>query len=138
MERAEIKNLIPHREPMMLVDQAEMVDGFCVSCYTIPENAFFIQGHFPGNPIVPGVILCEIMAQGSALLVQEDLRTQFALFAGMDHVRFKHQVRPGDTVVTRSRIVNRHGSLVAVEATATVNNQICCKGELSLMLTPLS
>ena len=64
MNREEIKSHIPHREPMLLLDWAELLeDGTSHARFTIPEKPFFCEGHFPGNPIVPGVILCEIMAQ---------------------------------------------------------------------------
>ena len=90
MTREEIKNLIPHREPMLLVDEAEKVGETVFSRYTIREDEFFTQGHFPGYPVVPGVVLCEIMAQGSALLVPEDILTNgLSFYAGLDNIKFK-------------------------------------------------
>ena len=65
MNREEIQQIVPHRKPMLFVDSIEMQGDECVAQYTIRPNEFFTQGHFPGNPVVPGVILCEIMAQGS-------------------------------------------------------------------------
>ena len=62
---------MPHRDPMLLVDRSEQVEGGVVSEYTVPDDPYYTRGHFPGNPIVPGVILCEIMAQGSVLLFHE-------------------------------------------------------------------
>lgn len=134
MKREEIKQIIPHREPMLLVDEAHVEENVAVAYYTIRENDFFTQGHFPGNPIVPGVILCEMMAQGSALLLKDELEGKLTLYAGLDNVRFKHQVKPGDTVVTHSTITGRKGPLIVVEAEARVNNEMCCKGKLSFML----
>lgn len=134
MDREEIKQVIPHREPMLLVDNAEIIADEAIARYTIRENEFFTCGHFPGNPIVPGVILCEMMAQGSALLLQDELKGKLALYAGVDGARFKRQVKPGDTVVTRARITGRKGPLVVVEAEATVEGTMCCKGTLSFML----
>ncbi|MGN0186215.1 MAG: 3-hydroxyacyl-ACP dehydratase FabZ [Paludibacteraceae bacterium] len=137
MNREEIKQIIPHREPMLLVDNAEVADGIATAQYTVRENEFFTQGHFPGNPIVPGVILCEMMAQGSAILLKDDLAGKLALYAGVDGVRFKRQVRPGDTVITHSTIIGKKGPLIVVEAEATVDGVMCCKGKLSFMLTKL-
>lgn len=134
MDREEIKQIIPHREPMLLVDEADIVNDEAIARYTVREDEFFTQGHFPGNPIVPGVILCEMMAQGSALLLKDELDGKLALYAGVDGARFKRQVKPGDTVVTRAKITGRKGPLVVVEAEATVEGTMCCKGKLSFML----
>ena len=134
MDREEIKQVIPHREPMLLVDEADIVNDEAIARYTVREDEFFTRGHFPGNPIVPGVILCEMMAQGSALLLKDELDGKLALYAGVDEARFKCQVKPGDTVVTRARITGRKGPLVVVEAEATVEGTMCCKGQLSFML----
>lgn len=134
MDREEIKQVIPHREPMLLVDEADIVNGEAIARYTVREDEFFTRGHFPGNPIVPGVILCEMMAQGSALLLKDELDGKLALYAGVDGARFKRQVKPGDTVVTRAKITGRKGPLVVVEAEATVEGTMCCKGKLSFML----
>ena len=137
MNREEMKSVIPHREPMLLVDRAEIEGEWCISQYTIRENEFFTQGHFPGNPIVPGVIQCEIMAQGSSLLMKDLLKDNLGLYAGLDKVKFKRTVRPGDTIVTKAKIVMQHGPLVVVEARATVDGELCCSGNLSFMLVPM-
>ena len=80
--------IMPHRDPMLLVDRSELTPDGVVSEYTIPDDPYFTHGHFPGNPIVPGVILCEIMAQGSVLLFEDKLKYKMALYAGMDRWRF--------------------------------------------------
>lgn len=137
MNREEIKNHLPHREPMLLVDESEMDGEYVASKYTIRDNEFFTQGHFPGHPVVPGVILCEIMAQSSFLLIpQEELKTNTALYAGLDNVKFKNSVFPGDTVCVRARCIGRKGPLVVVEAKASVNDKLVCQGRLSFMLVP--
>ena len=127
---------MPHRDPMLLVDRSELTPDGVESHYTIPQDPYYTRGHFPGNPIVPGVILCEIMAQGSVLLFQEQLKDKIALYAGMDKVRFKHSVHPGDNVVVRSRVTNCRGSFISVDAQATVNGELCATGLLSFMLVP--
>jgi len=120
---------------MLLVDRSELTpDGGVVSEYTVPDDPYYTHGHFPGNPIVPGVILCEIMAQGSVLLFQDKLKYKLALYAGMDKVRFKKTVRPGDTVTVRSTLGNCRGLFLSVQASAYVNQELCATGQLSFML----
>ena len=137
MERDELKQYMPHREPMLLVDRSEIIDeNHVVSEYTVTGQEAFVQGHFPGNPIVPGVILCEIMAQSSILLMKDTLKDKLALYAGLDNVRFKRVVRPGDTVVVNSTIKAQHGSVIIIDSVAKVDGQLACKGTLSFYLTP--
>lgn len=137
MTREEIKNLIPHREPMLLVDEAEKLGDTVYSKYTIRENEFFTTGHFPGYPVVPGVVLCEIMAQGSALLVPEEiLKEGLSFYAGLDNIKFKNSVFPGDTVCVESHLLAQKGPLIIVEAKAKVEDKLCCKGQLSFMVVP--
>ena len=125
---------MPHRDPMLLVDRSELTPDGVVSEYTIPDDPYYTHGHFPGNPIVPGVILCEIMAQGSVLLFEDKLQNKMALYAGMDKVRFKKTVRQGDKVVVRSTIGNCRGLFLSVQASAYVDEELCASGQLSFML----
>ena len=122
---------------MLLVDETETEGEYVLSKYTIRENEFFTQGHFPGCPVVPGVILCEIMAQSSVLLIpKEDLVDNLGIYAGIDDVKFKHSVYAGGSVCVKARALGRKGPLVLVEAKATVNDKIACQGKLSFMLVP--
>ncbi len=135
MNREELKEFLPHRDPMLLVDEIEMVaEGVCNAKYRIREDEFFCRGHFPGNPIVPGVILCEIMAQSCALVVKEDILNKTTLYTGIDNVRFKNIVRPGDLCEITATLVNRKGPIVCCQAVLSVNGAICCKGDLSFAL----
>lgn len=135
MKRSEIKTFLPHREPMLLVDEATQAADVATACYRVRGDEFFLQGHFPGYPVVPGVILCEIMAQSCCLLIREELaQGRTPLYNGIDHVRFRRQVRPGDTIVTEGRITQRHGLTFFVEVRATVDGDICCSGRLIFTL----
>lgn len=134
MDRDEIKRYLPHREPMLLVDRSEYVGDEVQSEYTIREDDFFLKGHFPGDPLVPGVILCEIMAQSSFLLFKDGLVDHIALYAGMDNVKFRRMVRPGDTVMVRAKVTVRRETYFVVEASAKVGGTLCCRGTLSFIL----
>lgn len=136
MDKEELLKVMPHRDPMFLVDRSEKTEDGVISEYTVPDDPYYTRGHFPGNPIVPGVILCEIMAQGSVLLFSEALKEKLALYAGMDKVRFKRTVRPGDKVVVKSKLLSQRSSFISVSAEATVNGEVCASGQLSFMLIP--
>ena len=143
MDIEAIKTFLPHRAPMLLVDSLEEeivtndkgeVTRYAIGTYHVRGDEFFLQGHFPDYPVVPGVILCEMMAQSCALLLGDELKEKRPLYTGIDKVRFKYQVRPGDTIVLRSTITERRRALVLAKAEATVDGNLCCRGNLSFML----
>ena len=135
MDRDELKKYLPHREPMLLVDEMIMdAEGVAHSKYRIREDEFFCQGHFPGNPLVPGVILCEIMAQSCALLVMDEIVGKTTLYSGIDNVRFKNPVRPGDLCEITSRLNGKRANMFFCEAELRVEGKLCCKGNLSFAL----
>ena len=134
MTREEIKEFLPHREPMLLVDETEINGETSHSTFKITGDEFFLKGHFPGYPVVPGVIICEIMAQSSALLIGEDIKGKTPLYAGLDKVKFKRQVRPGDTICTDATILARRGPLIVIKGVAKVDGQLCCSAEMTFML----
>jgi len=135
MSREELKEYLPHREPMLLVDEIDIdSEGVCHSKYLVKDDEIFCRGHFPGNPIVPGVILCEIMAQSCALLVKDDIKGKTTLYTGIDNVRFKHPVKPGDLCEVTASLKNRRGTIFYCDAVLKVAGQLCCRGELSFAL----
>lgn len=135
MKRDEIKTFLPHREPMLLVDEMEIDEnGVAHGKYHVRGDEFFLQGHFPGHPVVPGVILCEIMGQSSSLLVMKELAGRTPMFTGIDKTRFKGSVVPGDTVEVTARIVNQRGMIFFIEAEARVEGRLCVQAVLSVAL----
>ena len=135
MTRDELKEYLPHREPMLLIDSIDIDrDGVCHAQYRIKEDEFFCRGHFPGNPIVPGVIQCEIMAQSCALLVKDEIKGRTTLYTGIDNVRFKHIVKPGDLCEVTAKLKSKRGPMFFCEAVLTVDEKLCCKGDLSFTL----
>ncbi|MCL1846105.1 MAG: beta-hydroxyacyl-ACP dehydratase [Defluviitaleaceae bacterium] len=140
MDKTEIKKILPHRESMLLIDEAELQDGISeskvsVAKYTVRGDEFFLQGHFPGNPVVPGVILCEMMAQSACLLVDaNDNENCTPFFTSMDKVKFKSKVVPGDCVIFKSEVVRQKSIFYFVKSAGYVNDVLCVTGELSFAL----
>ena len=137
MDREEIKQHIPHREPMLLIDEVDMdPDGTGHGKYRIRENEFFCQGHFPGNPMVPGVILCEIMAQSCTRLMLDVLPGNLAVYRGIDEVKFKNTVRPGDLCEVTCRIDDNKAGIFHCSAKLEVEGKLCCRGKLTFAVIP--
>lgn len=136
MEREEIKNYLPHREPMLLVDRmSQDENGIVHGEYSVRGDEYFLQGHFPGMPIVPGVILCEIMGQCSSMLLLEELkRGKITLFTGMDKVKFKTMARPGDKIEVEAKLTGRRSNLYFIEAKGSIDGKLCVSGQLSVAL----
>ena len=137
MNRDEIKQYLPHREPMLLVDEMYLDENqVCHSKYHVTGEEFFLKGHFPGEPVVPGVILCEIMAQSCALLMKDDLIGKLTFYTGINNVRFKNMVRPGDTVEVEATLTLHRANIYMCSATLSVAGKMCVKGDLSFALLP--
>jgi len=136
MERAEIREILPHREPMLLLDAVELSEAGAVGRYTVRGDEFFLQGHFPGNPVVPGVMLCEMMAQSACLLVDTEGQAFTPFFTGMKNVKFRSVVRPGDVIELSTELIARKGSFYFVRSQACVGERLCASGELSFAIVP--
>jgi 3-hydroxyacyl-[acyl-carrier-protein] dehydratase len=136
MDRSEIMGLLPHREPMLLADQIDLEADVAVGQYTVRGTEFFLQGHFPGNPIVPGVMLCEMMGQCACALIGDQLAGATPYFTGMDKVRFRRKVVPGDTIVFHSRMTGRKGNFFFMSGEGRVGDELCVSAELSFAVIP--
>ncbi|MCI8375091.1 MAG: beta-hydroxyacyl-ACP dehydratase [Lachnospiraceae bacterium] len=136
MNREELKRILPHRDAMLLLDDVREQEGTAVGHYTVRGDEFFLKGHFPGNPIVPGVILCEILAQSACVLMEQALAEgKLPVYTGLNNVKFRSPVRPGDTVETRCRIKRAKHPFYFAEGTLTVENRLCVSGEFSFAVT---
>ena len=137
MNRDEIKHVLPHREPMLLLDSMSLdSDGICHATATVPENPFYCQGHFPGNPIVPGVILCEMMAQACSQLFVEVFADNLMMYRGLDAVKFRGTVHPGDKCDITCTLLESKGGLYVCDCTLSVSGRRCCQGRITLAAVP--
>jgi 3-hydroxymyristoyl/3-hydroxydecanoyl-(acyl carrier protein) dehydratases len=135
MKRDEIKKILPHRDNMLLLDEVENIDGVSHGKYYIRGDEWFLSGHFPGNPVVPGVILCEILAQSTCVLLADKMENGVTpMYTGMDGVRFKSPVKPGDMFETECKIVKEKHPFYFAEGTGKVEGKICVKAEFSFAL----
>ena len=134
----QIQKIIPHRYPFLLVDKiVEMVDGkSAVGIKNVTINEPFFQGHFPGNPIMPGVLIVEALAQVGAVVVlsMPENNGKLAVFTGIDGFRFKQQVVPGDILRLEVEMTAFKRSIGKAAATAYVNDKVEAGGEIMFAL----
>ena len=138
LEKEEIKKIIPQREPFLMIDKVEeYVPGESCTAYKyINEDEYYFKGHFPGNPIMPGVLMVEALAQTGAvaILSMEENKGRNALFGGINNLKFKKQVVPGDTLKLEVKIIKKKGPIGIGEALATVDGKVAVKGELTFAI----
>ncbi|RAI79852.1 3-hydroxyacyl-ACP dehydratase FabZ [Macrococcoides goetzii] len=134
----EIKKIIPHRYPFLLIDRIiELEDGKkCTGIKQVSGNEPFFQGHFPEYAVMPGVLIVEALAQvgAVAMLKLEENQGKLAMFTGIDKCRFKRQVTPGDTLQLEVEMTRVKGPLGKGVAKATVNGEIACSCEISFAI----
>ncbi len=136
MTREEIMGIIPHRDNMLLLDEATAEDGKAHGKLYITGEEWFLKGHFPGNPVVPGVILCEILAQSACVLLASAAEGQTPYFTSLDKVKFRSPVKPGDTYETECEIIKSKGPFYFCKGKGTVNGKTAVTAEFSFALVP--
>jgi 3-hydroxyacyl-[acyl-carrier-protein] dehydratase len=137
--RAQIEEILPHRDPFLFLDEVVVLEpgARVVARKSVREDEWFLTGHFPGRPIMPGVIIVEAMAQTGAVavLADEANRGKLALFAGIDGVRFKRMVLPGDELELTCELERMRGPVGRGKATATVGGELAARGTLMFAVT---
>lgn len=117
---------------MLLLDEAELADGAAIGRYRVRGDEFFLRGHFPNDPIVPGVILCEILAQSACVLMADVMvEGKLPVYTGLNNVKFRHPVRPGDLIETRCTIKRAKHPFYFAEGTVNVDGKVCVSAEFS-------
>ncbi len=135
MNRDDLKKLMPHREPMLLVDEASLIEeNRAVGKYSIKGDEWFLKGHFPGNPVVPGVVLCEMLAQTCCVLLGEIIKGRTPYLTGINNVKLKNTVHPGETLEISCSITKSKAPFYFSEAKGHVNGKLCVSGEFSFAL----
>ena len=132
MNRKELENILPHRSSMLLLDEAEVIDGIAHGKKKINGGEWFLDGHFPGAPIVPGVILCEILGQSVSVCLNGVITDgKLPYFTGLDKVKFRNPVLPGDTFLTKCEITKIREPFYFAKGEGYVGDKLCVSAEFS-------
>lgn len=138
LNKKEIENIIPQRDPFLMIDEVEeYVPGQSAIAYKyVNEDEWYFKGHFPGNPIMPGVLITESLAQTGAIAILslEENKGKNALFGGIDKMRFKKTVVPGDKLKLEVKIIKQKGPIGIGEAIATIDGSLVARGELTFAI----
>lgn len=137
--KVQIEEILPHRYPFLLIDRIEEINETnqtIIGTKCVTANEYFFQGHFPNYPVMPGVLIVEALAQTGAvyLLSQSENKGKLALFAGINKVRFKKQVIPGDVLTLTVTMIRQKASIGVAKVEAKVGEQLACQGEILFAL----
>ncbi|UQS82051.1 3-hydroxyacyl-ACP dehydratase FabZ [Bombilactobacillus folatiphilus] len=138
LDTVQIQKIIPHRYPMLLVDRIlDYQPGeYAIGRKNVSINEEFFQGHFPGNPVMPGALIVEALAQTGAiaLLTLPEFQGKTAYFGGLKRVKFRQMVRPGDSLRLEVKLDKLRGNIGVGKAKAYVDEQVACSGELTFAI----
>ena len=139
LSTVEIMDILPHRQPFLLIDTVEELEPGvrAVATKNVTFNEPYFAGHFPGNPVMPGVLIVEALAQTGAvaILSQPEWKGKTAYFAGIDKARCKQKVVPGDVLTLETEIIKIKGPIGIGKAVARVNGKLACSAELTFAIS---
>lgn len=139
MSQAEILTAIPHRPPFLLIDEVVQFEANAISCRkTFRSDEWFFQGHYPGFPIVPGVLLCEACMQAGAVLLSRvvDMAQGMPVATRASDVKFKKMIRPGDTVLIEVKLNERLADAFFMTGKVTCEGKLACRLDFAVAITP--
>lgn len=137
MDVKEIMDIIPHRYPFLLIDKVESIEeNKIVAIKNVTINEYFFQGHFPEEPVMPGVLIVEALAQAGAvvLLKREEFKGKIAYFGGINNAKFRKVVKPGDTLKLEVELIKIKGRAGVGKGIAYVDGKKACEAELTFMV----
>ena len=136
MNKEEIMEILPHRDNMLLLDEVIKEDDKAKGKLKITGEEWFLKGHFPGNPIVPGVIQCEILAQSVCVLLKDRMdEGKLAVYTGLNNVKFRSPVVPGDVFETECEITRAKHPFYFAKGKGYVGDRLCVQAEFSFAIT---
>ena len=131
MDREYVMSILPHRDPFLFVDKVlKIEDRRIVAQKEVKGDEPFFKGHFPDYPVMPGVLIVEALAQAGGVLLLRDKKDKIPLFLGIEKVRFKKEVKPGDTLRLEVEVLKERGEIVWLKGEAFVDDDLACKAEL--------
>lgn len=131
MDIEAIKKILPHRPPFLFVDEViEVSDDRVLAKRKITGDEYFFAGHFPGEPIMPGVLMVEAIAQAGGVMLLRNRENAIPLFMAIDKVRFRRIVKPGDTLILEVRLLQDRGKVVKIAGTAKVGDELACEATI--------